>query len=175
MAETIRLHNLETDERIEVTEESAEKLLKRDNFVPDEGSEKSSEEIGEVEKLGEKTVWDEIDEELDKEQPNELPPKWKPSENDEHPSRLKGVVDRTGPNKYGKSLIIEDLDGNEWFIPSGRKALEDFIKKRGSRRQSGTQVPRRGGKRRDRAKVRELSDRRQEIELRKPAMTRKVR
>jgi len=129
MAETVRLHNLETDERIEVTEESAEKLLNRDNFVPDEGTEKSSEEIGEVEKLGEKTVWDEIDEELDKEQPSELPPKWKPSENDGHPDRLKGIVDRTGPNKYGKSLIIEDLDGNEWFIPSGRKALEDFMKK----------------------------------------------
>ena len=32
MAETIRLHNLETGERVEVTEESAEKLLERDNF-----------------------------------------------------------------------------------------------------------------------------------------------
>jgi len=133
MAENIKLHNLETGEKIEVTEESAEELLKQDNFIPDEGTEKNPEEIGEVEKLGEKTepetVWDEIDEELDKEQPNELPPKWKPSENDGHPDRIKGIVDRIGPENYGKTLIIEDLDGDEWFIPSGRKALEDFMKK----------------------------------------------
>jgi len=133
MTETVKLHNLETGEKTEVTKESAEELLKQDNFIPDEGTGKNSEEISEVEKLGEKiepeTVWDEIDRELDEKQTGELPPKWKPSENEDHPDRLKGTVNRTGPENYGKTLIIEDLDGNEWFIPSGRKTLEDFMKK----------------------------------------------
>jgi len=75
------------------------------------------------------TVWDEIDRELDEERGGELPPKWKPSEREDHPDRIKGVVDRTGPDSFGRTLIIEDLNGDEWFIPSGRKALEDFLKR----------------------------------------------
>ena len=137
MTETVSVLNLETGERVEVTEDSAKKLLERDNFVPDEGTEKSSWEIGEAEKLGEQEsendgdgdVWSEIEEELDKEQPSELPPKWKPSKEDDHPDKLIGTIDRTGPDNYGETFIVEDLDGDEWFIPSGRKALEDFIKK----------------------------------------------
>jgi len=51
MPEKVKLHNLETGERVEVMEDSAESLLEQDKFVVDEGKEKSSEEEGEVEKL----------------------------------------------------------------------------------------------------------------------------
>lgn len=49
--ETVRLHNLETGDKVEVTKESAEDLLKKDNYITDEGTEKNSEETGEIEKL----------------------------------------------------------------------------------------------------------------------------
>jgi len=64
MTEKVRLHNLETGERMEVTKDSAESLLEQDKFVVDEGKEKTSDEAGEVEKLNEDTSKGEEEDDL---------------------------------------------------------------------------------------------------------------
>lgn len=104
-------------------------ILEKSGVVEKTKKEAATEEAPEVEDLGEGDVWEEIDRELNEKQEKELPPKWAPADNGDQPPQIRGEVLRLGPDNYGKTLIIEDLNGNEWFIPSGRKALESFMKR----------------------------------------------
>lgn len=84
--------------------------------------EEEGESLPEIE--GPLTGWNQIEQELDNPQ-REWPQEWLP-EQDNNPDKLLGKVVEARETQYGRSIIIEDRNGQEWTVHQKRKALDNF-------------------------------------------------